>query len=403
MSVCAAPGTGGAFLAEMLGHLDCQAQQIGMGGYQALAAPGSPITLVMAALMTIFVAIFGIRMLFGRIPTVSETMFAFIKIGVVLTLASSWAAYRVVAYNMVLEGPAELFTDIGGGTGLPGADGGLAQRLQAADNGMVALTVAGSGRFDITSVPQAGSITTNTAPMVVADGFALGTARVVYLGSMVAALGIVRLGGGLLLALAPLFAGFLLFEATRFLFMGWLRALVAIGLGGLAIAIVLSVQLAILEPWLANVLAQRAARVATIAAPVELLVVTLSFAIILFGMIFIGMRIAWANIASTVSTKPFRIDPGLRDEKVLPNREPDMSPIVLTPSRPLAISNAVAAAQRREERASGWRTVSVAVRAAHDGGSAPSRTASSVTPLGQSYRRAAQRASAAGTARNART
>lgn len=403
MSVCAAPSTGGAFLAEMLSNIDCQAQTIGMGGYQALAAPTSPIALVLAALLTIFIAVFGIRVLLGQIPTVGETVLAFIKIGIVLTLASSWAAYRVVAYDVVLKGPAELFADIGSGAGLPGADGGLAQRLQAADSGMVALTVAGSGRLDIAGVPQAGSIATNTAPMVVADGFALGTARVAYLGSTIAALGIVRLTGGLLLALAPLFAGFLLFEATRFLFMGWLRTLIATALGGLAIAIVLSVQMAILGPWLATVLNQRAARIATIAAPVELLVITLAFAIILFSMIVIGMRVAWANVAPVMTMQRIRADAAVRAGQPFANNRLDTSSLALIPSRPLAIADAIAAAQRREDGIGGWRAVSVATRMTDDqGGSTAAQRVSGITPLGQSYRRTASRVSAASRARSSR-
>jgi type IV secretion system protein VirB6 len=403
MTVCAAPGTGGAFLAEMLSIIDCQAQAIGMGGYQALAAPTSPIALVLAALLTIFIAAFGIRMLLGQIPTVSGTVLAFIKIGIVLTLASSWAAYRVVAYDVILEGPAELFADIGSGAGLPGADGGLVQRLQTADNGIVALTTAGSGQLDIASVPQAGSTFSDAAPMVVADGFALGTARVAYLGSTIAALGIVRLAGGMLLALAPLFAGFLLFETTRFLFMGWLRALVGTVLGGLAVAIVLGVEMAILEPWLATVLARRAARIAAIAAPVELLVITLAFAIILFSMIVIGMRVAWANVAPIMTMQRFRADAAVRAGQPFAHNRPDAPPLALIPSRPLAIADAIAAAQRREDGIGGWRTPSIATRTTSDpDGATLARGVSGITPLGQSYHRTTSRVSAASRARSSR-
>ena len=405
MSACAAPGTGGAFLAEMLAHLDCQAQTIGASGYQALAAPNSPVALALGALLTIFIALYGIRLLLGSIPTLNDTVMVFVKIGIVLTLASSWAAYRVIAYDVVLKVPAEVFSSIGNATGLPGADGGFATRLQDVDNGILALTTTGSGRLEIASVPQAGSTASDMAPMVVADGFALGTARVAYLGSTIAALGIVRLAGGLLLALAPVFVGLLLFDATRFLFMGWLRTLVATALGGLAIAIVLSVQMAILEPWLANVLTQRAARIATIAAPVELLVITLAFAIILFGMIVVGMRIAWANVAPAMTMQRFRADAAPREAQ-LPssNHLNTPSPLALSPSRPLAIADAIAAAQQRDDGIGGWRSLSVTTRMTGDrDGSTAARRVSGMTPLGQSYRRTASRVSAASRARSSRT
>lgn len=405
MSLCPAPGTGGAFLSEMLAHLDCQAQTIGASGYQALATPNSPIALALGALLTIFVAIYGIRLLLGTVPTVSDTVVAFVNVGIVLTLASSWAAYRIIAYDVVLKAPAELFTTIGSATGLPGAEGGLTTRLQGVDNGIVALTIAGSGRLDLTSLPQTGSVATNAAPMVVADSFALGTARVAYLGGAIAATGAVRLSGGLLLALAPLFAGFLLFEATRFLFMGWVRMLIAITLGGLALAVVLSVQSAILEPWLANVLTQRAAGVATVAAPVELLVITLAFALVLFGVIILGMRIAWAGVAPSMQRNlPVNENQRFTLRNYNGNIPGQDQSQLVSASRPQQIADAVASAQRRAEGTNSRRSLSISDRRADDNiGAVGGRTTDVPTPLGQAYRRNARRISTASTSRSARS
>ena len=50
---CAAPPTGSGFLAATLAHLDCQAQNIGAAGYQALSSPGSPLSLALTALLAI--------------------------------------------------------------------------------------------------------------------------------------------------------------------------------------------------------------------------------------------------------------------------------------------------------------------------------------------------------------
>ena len=68
-----------------------------------------------------------------------------------------------------------------------------------------------------------------------------------------------RLVAGLLLALGPFFIAFLLFDGTRGLFEGWLRVLGGAALGALGTAIVLGVELALLEPWLADLLACRLA------------------------------------------------------------------------------------------------------------------------------------------------
>jgi len=55
---------------------------------------------------------------------------------------------------------------------------------------------------------------------------------------------------GLLTALGPVFAGLLLFESTRGMFEGWLRALLVFSLLPLVITLALVLQLALLEPHL---------------------------------------------------------------------------------------------------------------------------------------------------------
>ena len=77
---CQAPPDGNGFLSGALNFIDCQAQTIGEAGYQALAQPGSPVSLALTAILTIFVALFGLRLLFGRIPDYGEIMIAAIKV-----------------------------------------------------------------------------------------------------------------------------------------------------------------------------------------------------------------------------------------------------------------------------------------------------------------------------------
>src|SRR3546814_1507404 len=60
-------------------------------------------------------------------------------------------------------------------------------------------------------------------PFLGFDSFALGFARVIFLVSTIASFAIVRIAAALLLALAPLFVAFLLFDGTRGLFEGWAK------------------------------------------------------------------------------------------------------------------------------------------------------------------------------------
>jgi type IV secretion system protein VirB6 len=217
---CVAPPTGNGFLAATLNHLDCQAQTIGEAGYQALASPGSPLSLALTALLAIFVAIIGLRYFSGRALDAGEWISAALKVGFVLALTASWPAYRTVVYDVVLKAPAELSTSIGRSSALPGTEGGLTARLQNVDNGIMALVEAGSGKNDVTARTPTDAI----APPVNEES-ALGWGKTLFVSSIIGSFGLLRLAGGLFLALAPLMAGFLLFDATRFLFFGWLRSL----------------------------------------------------------------------------------------------------------------------------------------------------------------------------------
>src|SRR5436305_1957675 len=108
------PGiTDGAYLQSVLDFVDCQAQTIGAAGYEAAAAPGSPLSLLLTGFVTLFVAFYGYRLLFGDTPGIRETVLALVKVGIVLALATSWGAYRTLAYEVAMHGPAELASSAG--------------------------------------------------------------------------------------------------------------------------------------------------------------------------------------------------------------------------------------------------------------------------------------------------
>lgn len=343
---CPTLSTGDAFLSALLRHIDCQAQTIGSMGYQALADPGAPLSLALTALLTIFIAVFGLRMVLGETPTLRDGVMAVVKIGIVLLIATSWPAYRTVIYDVIIDGPGQLAAEIGRPAGLPGAEGDLIGRLQITDTAISRLTTMGSGRNDLVSSPPADSSEPQREP--IADDPAFGSARVLFLSSTIAAFAMVRLTAGLLLALAPLFAGLLLFDMGRGLFVGWLRALVFSLLASLIVAIILGVELALLEPWLSQVLQLRQARIVTAAAPIELLVICLAFALALAGSLAVILRLA------------FTLHLPLAARGAAAHAQIDAAPVsvVTSPWRPeaypgsprvQAVASALAAAQRREQ------------------------------------------------------
>jgi type IV secretion system protein VirB6 len=383
----------------MLDFVDCQAQAIGAGGYQALAAPGSTLSLVLTGLLTLFVAFFGYRLLFGHAPSVRDGVVALVKIGIVLALATSWAAYRTLIYDVALRGPAELAADIGRPAGLPGAGGGLGDRLSVADRAFELLAIEGTGRLIAPSAAP-GSPGSQTAPTPGAapemfpgfDSWALGWARIAFLAGALGAIALVRLTAGLLLALGPFFIAFLLFESTRGLFEGWLRVLAGAALGAIGTAIVLGVELALLEPWLVDLLRLRYAGQPIPSAPVELFVTALLFGLVLLGVLYGSARVAFGfALPPAWRSAPSQLTAALRGEqlRVAGAGRDEIATIATSRSRATVVADSVAARQRRE-----------AALAASPGGAAagpPTRirptgpvreaTAPSPPPLGHSFRR----------------
>ncbi len=299
---CPAILTGNDFLVRVLGHIDCQAQALGSFGWQALAEPGSTASFVITGLLTLFIALFGVRLLFGPAPTGRDIVWDVAKIGLVLTLALSWPAVRVLLYDVVLSGPPDIASSVSSPI-TSGDAAPFARQLQDADDAMVRLTELGSGRNigEFVDPDAPGGTFAGTA---IENGQAFGYGRLVYLASVIGALALLRLIAGILLALAPLASGLLLFDATRGLFAGWLRGLVLALLGSTGITIVLAAQLAILRPWLDDALRLRVAGYATPSAPIELFALTLAFAIAQFAIIWILAKVAFYRGWVTVPLMP---------------------------------------------------------------------------------------------------
>lgn len=378
---CPALPIDGGYLSAILAFVDCQAQSLGANGYQALAAPGSPFSLILAVLITVFVALFGYRMMLGQVPSIREGVLGFVKIGIVLMLAANWPPYQTLVYNTVFKGPAELTAAIGGASGLPGAQGGMVARLEATDRMLVSLAAQGAGSL------QTRQQAAEHIPSVLPGFDALALTRILYLSGVVGAFASVRILAGLLLAIAPFFIAFLLFDATRGLFEGWLRALIGAALGALGVAIVLGIELALLESWLAGILAARAANISVPNAPVELLVTTGIFLPVLAAMLWaltraaMGFRFpaAWQWTMNLIAP---RHEPATGDQSAPVTVANDP---VIARSRAIAIADAVSASQRREGDTpgiAGQAATRVPVSAVSRG-DAPAL----LSPLGHTFRR----------------
>jgi type IV secretion system protein VirB6 len=400
MDVCAPLPAGAGFLQWILAFFDCQAQLLGSGAYQALASPGSTLALVLTGFLTLFIALFGYRLLLGQGPDLRTGVLALVKIGFVLALATSWPAYQTLVYDVVIHGPGQLASEIGRPTGLPGADGGLVARLNGADQAFTALAVLGEGTAPPGIEANQAVPSLGVPPQPYSATFAIGYSRMLFLIGAIAGLGGVRLIIGLLLAVGPFFVAFLLFDNTRSLFEGWIRVLAGAALASVATSIVLGVELALLEPWLADLLARRSAEEWLPGMPIEVLVATTVFALIVLVMLYASARIAFAfRFAPFLAAATERFSQSSRSEDrrvAAAAAGAQAAPQAETRTRAATVVDAVAATQRREA----GQVASALVRqdaAAGDRSGArrasPASTARDATqsiapaPLGQSFRR----------------
>jgi type IV secretion system protein VirB6 len=393
---CPAILTGDQFVTRVLGNIDCQAAYLGSYGWQALGQPGSLAATVMTGLLTLFVALFGIRLLFGPTPGARDLVGDVIKIGIVLTLAFSWPAFRTLIHDVVLDGPGEIAAAAGSTLMPPQTT--VVGGLQQADNAMLRLIEQGTGR-------QSGAYVDANGPggtfrgLAFDDENSFGLARLAYLAGLLGSYGLLRIIAGLLLALAPLAAGLLLFEATRGLFAGWLRALVLALIGSAALSVVAAGELAILMPWLDDTLRLRSLGYATPAAPTELLALTLGFALIQFGAIWLMAKVAFNRGWVSIAAWP-QLQTSLAERSA--GRQ-HATPPAYAQSRSQRLVDHMEMQLRREEAYYNERTDHRLMIRGSDqnaGGSTAASRAPGGEPLGSSWRRTSQRRSIAGTRRD---
>lgn len=375
---CPAVLTGERFLSATLVHIDCQAQAIGAYGFGGLASPGSPVSIALGSVLAIFVGIFGLRLAMGYPIAGRDVVSDMLRVGIALTLASSWPAWRIVGYDLVIHGPGQFATAIGLASQLPGFDGDFLGRLQLIDDGLAALNMWGSGRLGAAQ----------------GDWFQLGLARDIFLVCTIGTIGGIRLLAGILLAVAPLVALTLLFTGTRSIFVGWAKGLGFILIASTATIVILAAEMALLLPWLQDAAAKRAADQQTLDAPLEVVSLALAFGI---ATVIAILVIAWISFhpSSPLTRVTNRVSTDFRASRLhSADQSNDRDVASETQSNASRVSMAVNQRLLREQFAHEGRS-GRASEGQGDLASAQLTQSQSVRePLGSSFRRNTRRTSA---------
>ncbi|HUD30453.1 MAG TPA: type IV secretion system protein [Novosphingobium sp.] len=212
--------------APALRAVDCVANEMAASAFGRLFGAGGAMGPVLTILLTLYIAFFAFSLLTGRSSLgISALTPRMLRLGVVLTFATSWIAYQGVVWNLAVGGP-----DWIAGV-LMGAKGSATQlfgdRIDivfAAINDISEATQQGTG-----AAQEGGAAAAGAAVAAKGAGGLFTPESVMWMGALLLLLGTVgvlltaRIALAVLLALGPIFVIMALFGGTRGLTAGWLR------------------------------------------------------------------------------------------------------------------------------------------------------------------------------------
>lgn len=217
-------------VAAALRAVDCTASEVTGAAFGRLFAPGGALGPTLSILLAIFVALFAIALMLGRTNlSIKALVPRMMTLGLVITFATSWAAYQAVVWNLALYAPDWIATTLSGTSG--SATTVFADKLDIVFAAVEQATQDPQAAQP--AVDAAGNAVAAAAP---AEISAFSPKGILWMGAMLLLLGTVgvlvtaRIGLAVLVALGPVFVVLALFPATRGLFTGWLKGVVMLAL-----------------------------------------------------------------------------------------------------------------------------------------------------------------------------
>lgn len=286
MIAACTPAAGPPSLArDLLASVDCFIAARVETGYAQLLAPGGGLATALTIGLTLYVAVYGYRLVLGRTTlSLSDLVPRFVAIGLMLALVTNWPTYQRVVFNMVFDGPQAIAGLVLPRSGNSSADNVVAsvqtlfdamtdyagkawsQRQAAApaatgatldptvtDPPVAAAAPASAPKPEGAGSPPAANPSLN--PLALGPGqfvaIALWASALLMLASSIGLLLVVRIILAVLLMFGPVFIALALFAPTRGLFEGWLRATVRFALVPLVVLPLTAVLVAILPRFVA--------------------------------------------------------------------------------------------------------------------------------------------------------
>ena len=355
----------------MLASTDCFIATRVEQAYAQLLAPGGQFSAALTIALTLYVVIYGYRLVLGRSAlTLGNLVPHFIKIGVVLALVTSWPSYQRLVFDLIFAGPQQI-----AGAVMAQSDGSptnVVTSLQAqfdritdyAGDAWAQRPVNGdaSPRVPLAAAGPQIDPTTNlpivqpspvVASNVIAGPSALGPPQFVGIAMWVSALLMLAFSIGLLLIarvilalllmFGPVFLAMALFPSTRGLTEGWLRVTVKFGLVPLIVLPLSAVLLSVLGRFLTDlepgpILAFRDT------PALAILIITIVFAIVLSQALSLTEAIA-QGIRLPRAAEPHGEDAESAVPAPVPMAQPNRTEAIANPIPGTAVSGSGTMAQ----------------------------------------------------------
>lgn len=361
------------FVEGVLATVDCQTRSYAEGGYQALTRDSGLFGAALTALLTLYVALLGWRLLLAPDGArLSEAPGAALRIGAILVLVTNWATFQTLVFDLADRAPVQVAAAVASPWTRDAGAGTLAARPVAGIDAAYTELRQAAAAFGRAAPPGAKGWMSAEA----ASGESLALAGNALLVMSIGVVGGAKLAIGILSAVGPVFIALALLEVTRGVFAGWVRSLVAAALSLLVGWGLILLLLVVLEPWLAALAAQREALALDTRTASSVAALIMVFAI---GQ---GLLI----LAAWVAALGLRFRPGRPEaiQAVAPVAVPASAPVLAGGSRAERLAQALVRDEARFEtriRAAAL----VPARAGPVPGANPG--ARPRTALGDSYRR----------------
>ena len=240
MSVCPTfDGAGPSGIAEALRVVDCMSGEAASFAFARLFGTDALLGQALTAALTLYIGFYAIGLLTGRTSlSLSSLTPRMMTLGIALTFATSWVAYQSVIWNLLVGAPDQIASLLIGTQG--SATSLFADRLDkifaVVAQAAAATEAATAGTRDTGSLASGPDLLWLSALLLL-----LGTVGVLL---------VARIALAAMLALGPIFIICGLFEGSRGLFEGWLKAAVLFALTPLLAVLIGGATIALLSPML---------------------------------------------------------------------------------------------------------------------------------------------------------